>query len=192
MRPARIKRDDGFTLVEILIAMLVLVIGVLAVLAAFNAVRRLGTNSESQTVRAQVAEKDMQQLLSQGYDALGLSSTPTHSSDPINPTYYVTNGSPSRFQWDLTNTSRTEPLCTSSTSCGGSIATGPASWSSGGESGSIYRFITWVDDPCDTNNPTYCAGTADYKRVTVMVTQNNPDGPQKPLLISELVSDPTP
>ena len=62
----------------------------------------------------------------------------------------------------------------------------------GGESGSIYRFITWVDDPCDTNNPTYCAGTADYKRVTVMVTQNNPDGPQKPLLISELVSDPTP
>ena len=180
------KREDGFTLVELLIALVVLVVGIFAVIASFDATRRLGTNSESQTVRAQVAERDLQQLISQGYDALGLSSTPTHSTDPNNPNYYVTNGSPSTFQWDLTTSSRIEPLCTSATGCAGSIAPGPTSWTSGDASGSIYRFVTWVNDSCASA----CSSSTDFKRVTVMVTQTNQDGPEKPLLVSTLVSDP--
>jgi type II secretory pathway pseudopilin PulG len=189
MKPRRrIAQEDGFTLVELLIAAVILVVGIFAVIASFDAVRRLGTNNESQTVRAQVAEKDLQQIISQGYDAIGLSSTPTHSTDPNNPNYYVINGTPSKFQWDLTNSTRTENLCTSSTSCTGSIAPGPTAWSSGGESGSIYRYVTWVDDACGTGS---CPSTTDFKRVTVMITQTNQDGPQKPLLVSTLVSSPS-
>jgi Tfp pilus assembly protein PilV len=187
IRRATVQREDGMTLVEVLIASIVLVVGIFSVIAAYDAVRRLSSSSEAQTVRAQVAEKDMQLLLSGGYAALGLSSTPAHSTDPNNPAYYVNSGS---FQWDLTNTSRTEPLCTSTNGCGGSIAPGPTAWSSGGQSGNIYRFITWVDDPCDPNAPGICAGTTDYKRVTIMVTQNHMDAPTKPLLISEIVTNP--
>ena len=182
---ARIKSEQGgFTLVEILIATVILVVGIFAVVMAFDAVRRLGSNNESQTVRAQVAEKDLQQIISQGYDAIGLSSAPTHSTDPDNPNYYV-NGSV--FQWDLSNTSRTETLCTASTGCTGSIAPGPTSWTSGNASGSIYRYVTWVNDTCTGA----CSSTTDFKRVTVMVTQNSTTGPKKPLLISTLVSDPS-
>jgi type II secretory pathway pseudopilin PulG len=180
----RVKRDEeGFTLVELLIAIVVLVVGIFAVIMAFDATRRLASNNEAQTVRAQVAEKDLQQIISQGYDAIGLSSTPTHSTDPNNPTYYV-NGS--TFQWDLTNSSRTETLCTAATSCTGSVAPGPTAWTSGDASGQIYRFVTWVNDTCTGA----CSSTTDFKRITVMVTQTNQDGPQKPLLVSTLVSDP--
>jgi Tfp pilus assembly protein PilV len=182
-RATRVKAEDGFTLVELLIASIVLVVGIFAVIMAFDAVRRLGSNNESQTVRAQVAEKDLQQIISQGYDAIGLSSTPTHSTNVNNPNYYV-NGS--TFQWDLTNSSRTETLCTSGSGCTGSISPGPTSWTAGGESGSIYRFVTWVNDTCTGA----CSSTTDFKRVTVMVTQNDQDGPEKPLLVSTLVSDP--
>ena len=182
----QVRREDGFTLVELLIAAVVLVVGIFAMIASFDATRRLASNQESQTVRAQVAEQDLQQLISQGYDAIGLSSVPAHSTDPNNPNYYVTTGTPSTFQWDLTNPSRTESLCTSATGCTGSIAPGPTAWSSGGENGSIYRFVTWVNDTCTGA----CASTTDFKRVTVMVTQSNQDGPEKPLLVSTLVSDP--
>jgi type IV pilus assembly protein PilV len=179
----RVKREEGFTLVELLIAVIVLVVGIFAVIMAFDATRRLASNNEAQTVRAQIAEKDLQQIISLGYDAIGLSSTPVHSTNPNLPTYYV-NGS--TFQWDLANTSRTETLCTAATGCTGSIATGPTAWSSGGASGQIYRFVTWVNDTCTGA----CSSTTDFKRVTVMVTQNNQDGPDKPLLVSTLVSDP--
>jgi Tfp pilus assembly protein PilV len=183
----RVGREDGFTMVEVLIAAVILVVGIFAVIAAFDAVRRLGSNNESQTVRAQVAEKDLQQIISQGYDAIGLSSTPTHSTDPSNPNYYVITGTPPKFQWDLTNPTRVENLCTASTGCTGSIAPGPTAWSSGGESGNIYRYVTWVDDACGSSS---CPSTTDFKRVTLMITQTNVNGPDKPLLVSTLVSDP--
>lgn len=179
----RIEREDGFSFVEVLIGAVILIVGIFAVIMSFDAVRRMSSNSEAQTVRAQVAEKDLQQIISRGYDAIGLNSTPTHSTDPKNPNYYV-NGS--TFQWDLSTSSRTETLCTTSTGCTGSIAPGPTSWSSAGASGNIYRFVTWVNDACTGA----CSSTTDFKRVTVMVTQNNQDGPEKPLLVSTLVSDP--
>lgn len=189
-RAARLKAEDGFTLVEFLVAALVLMVGIFAVIASFDAVRRLTTNSESQTVRAQVAEKDLQQIVSLGYANVGLSSAPAHASDPNDPDYYVTNGPPAKFQWDLTNATRTESLCTAATGCSGSIAPGPVAWSAGGESGNIYRFVTWVDDPCDPGTPAACATATDYKRVTVMITQSNVSGPKTPLLLSTVVTDP--
>src|SRR5687767_15090230 len=107
-----VKREEGFTLVELLIGTVIMIVGIFAVIAAFDATRRMSNNNEAQTVRAQVAEKELQQIVSQGYDAIGLNSVPTHSTDPNNPNYYVTNGSPSVFQWDLTDSTRKESLCT--------------------------------------------------------------------------------
>jgi hypothetical protein len=38
------------------------------------------------------------------------------------------------------------------------------SWNDGVRfSGEVFRFVTWVDDPC-------CTGTQDYKRISVVVT----------------------
>ena len=176
------QRQDGFTLVELLVAVVIMVVGIFAVIMAFDAVRRLASNNEAQTVRAQVAERALQEIISKGYDEIGLSSTPTHSADPKNPNYYV-NGS--TFQWDLENTSRTETLCTTSTSCAGSISPGPTTFPSGDATVTIYRFVTWVNDTCGA-----CTSPTDFKRVTVMVTQANVNGPQMPLLVSEIVSDP--
>ncbi len=60
IRRVQVQREDGFTLVELLIASVILIVGIFAVIAAFDATRRLGSNQESQTVRAQVAEKELQ------------------------------------------------------------------------------------------------------------------------------------
>ena len=66
-----------------------------------------------------------------------------------------------------------------------------STWSDGQSrlSGSIYRYVTWVDDP---NIP----GTEDAKRVTIAVTANNTDAGgtgqlKKPVLVSSVVIDPS-
>jgi hypothetical protein len=160
--------------------------GILAFMATFAHTRHLSNRGEAQAVEVQVAEQELQRIVSLGYSNIGLSSTPTHSSNPSDPNFYVQNTSPATFQWDRGNSANVEQLCTGTTSCTGSLSPGPTAWSSGGHSGSIYRYITWVDDTCSACN----ASTRDYKRVTLMFTETGVNAPTTPFLISTVVADP--
>jgi type II secretory pathway pseudopilin PulG len=57
--------------------------------------------------------------------------------------------------------------------------------------GSIYDFITWTTDPTCSQTPTpgsACATTDDYKRVTVVVTQNGATHPSQPAIVAGFVT----
>jgi hypothetical protein len=82
--------------------------------------------------------------------------TASGSGDPKDPLNYVQGTS---YAYDWTSPSTVEPLVT-----GGTLAP-TSTWQDGRLGGNVYRFVTWVDDPCPV-----CTGTQDYKRVTVAVT----------------------
>ncbi len=190
MKQQRIAAEDGLSLVELLVAMTVLVVGILAFIQATVPSQRSITSSEVLATEADVADQEIDRIVSLGYAGVGLASAPTQSSNPDDPRYYVRSGN--RFQWDRDVAANDEPLCLPATGCTGSLATGPITWSSGQMTGSLYRYVTWVDDPCDpTASPQKCPTTTDYKRITLAVTHSGAGYPKTPYLVSTIVADPS-
>jgi prepilin-type N-terminal cleavage/methylation domain-containing protein len=187
--------EEGMTLIEVMVGLLILTIGIMASVQAFIPAQAFTRTSDYLTVESSIAQQELERIEALGYSGAWLSDTPQASSDPNNPGYYVRATTPLGFQWDTLSSSAVEPLCTSAAGCNG-IGSGLLSmsaWSvpttSGTKSGKVYRYVTTVDDSCGTT-PQYCTSTVDYKRVTVMVTHDGPGSPKKPYLISTLLGDP--
>jgi len=181
--PGRLVREEsGFTLLELMIAALVLSIGIIAIVGVFDSSRRLTTVAEKKEVAAHHAEAELERIQALPFSAVALTSTPAHSTDSTNPDYYVSSGSPSSYQWDQGNTGpKSDQLVADSTN--GQI-THLSNWTDGQSrlSGSIYRYVTAVNDPC-------CPGSGYARRATIAVTVNGA-GLTKPVLISSIVVDP--
>lgn len=176
--------ERGFTVVELLVALLIVTGGVLALLGVTDSSRRLTSTSERKEAAVHQAEQEIERLQARDYDSIALSSAPAASSDPASPAYYV-SGSPARYRWNqVTGATGTEPIVTDAAK---GVAPEPTSWSDGRLSGKLYRFITGVDD---TACGLLCPSTTDYKRITVAATVDGAGGPSKPTLVSSLASDP--
>src|SRR5205807_9697328 len=173
-------------LVEVLIAALLMAVGVIAMISVFDSSRGLVTTSEKNDVVAHQGEAEMERLLARDYASIALSTAPAHSTTSTDPDYYVQPDG--TYQWDQSPSPKpADPLVVDGTH---GAVTHVSTWNDGQSrlSGSIYRYVTWIDDP---NIP----GAADAKRVTVAVTVNNTDsGPtgqlKKPVLVSSVVIDP--
>ena len=185
---SRISREEGFTLFELLIAMMLIAIGVMALLGTFDYSRGTSATAEAQDAAAQVGEREVERIASLGYGAIALGSTPSSSLDPANPDYWVSNSSPATYRWDVTSgSSATEPLVVAG---GGGVSNDGGSWGDSRLGGRLYDFVTWVDDPCSAcSSSSDRAITSDYKRITVAVTANA-DRLKKPVYVSTIVTDP--
>lgn len=196
------RGQDGFTVVEVLVAALVLTLGIISLVGAFDPARRLGTNAEKRQVGSARAEQELDRIRSLPWNQIALKAQPTKNAGatPADPTYYITSscpvttapvsGSPC-YQWDWKKASSQEVLDVDTTN--GDSTPNPQSWTttistSNGSvrlSGKTYRFITWANDT-ECTNPT-CGAANDYRRVTVAVTVNGLDTPVE---MSTLVTDP--
>ncbi len=178
-------------LVEVLAAVLVLTVGIIGLIGAFDSARKLTLLSERRTSMAHRAQLEIERLQAIPYSELLMSSTPTHSAETANPDYYVKEGSPTEYQYGAVST-EAELLavaksgeCTSfvKTECG-VISTSPTGrecsqkvgaceWKDGLISGNVYDFVTWhTDKSCGAKCPT----KENYKRLTVVVTVKVPSG----------------
>jgi hypothetical protein len=117
------------------------------------------------------AQLEQESILSQPYAAIGTSvasiPTGTSTSNPWDVTNYVhSTANPPTYSYDYQNTATTEPFVTptTDTTCTCTLAAS-SSWNDGRYSGTVYRFITFVADPCPA-----CANSKDYKRVSVVVS----------------------
>jgi prepilin-type N-terminal cleavage/methylation domain-containing protein len=191
MRPrAGLAAEDGFTLIEILVAILLLSVAVIALMGTFDHSRKTTSTAEAQGAAVQVAEKHLEQIAALPYAQVGLGSPPTSSLDPANPNYWVTNSSPAQFRWDPSSPG-TEPIVT-----GGSVSNYRGTWGNARLSGTVYAYVTSVNDtacvapsPCTTAD---AAITNDYKRITVAVAADPPNALSKrPVVVSTIVADPT-
>ncbi|MHB8658311.1 MAG: prepilin-type N-terminal cleavage/methylation domain-containing protein [Solirubrobacteraceae bacterium] len=199
------RRDqDGFTVVEVLIAAVILIVGVLAVFGALDSARVLSLVSERETSLAHRAQQELERIQAIPYKQVAMSAAPPAGSGcpnpltaayPTSPDCYVSG---STYEYDRTKTSTSETLAIDATNgvitpnaAGSGCSDGCTStWSDGRFIGQIFDFVTWTSDP-SCSGGTICSTTTDYKRVTVVVTMTGISQPSQPVLVSTLVADPS-
>jgi prepilin-type N-terminal cleavage/methylation domain-containing protein len=170
--------ERGFTLIELVIAMAVLLTGVFGLIAGFASTEQLSLISERHAAMAHVAEKEIERLEGISYSQLELTSTPTTSTTVGNPAYYI-NGT--NYEYDRNNLTSTESLVLDATN--GTVPP-TQTWTEGQLSGTMYDFITWTSDPkCSPG----CPASQDYKRLTVGVTINGAPQPQAVYASSSII-----
>ena len=190
---ARARSQAGFTSVELLLAMMVGAVGLIALVGTFDVSQRLASHSEMKEAAAHVGEQAMEQMRSLDYGELALngSPSPTGSSDENNPAYYLGSDGAggSTYRWDQRENApagHTEPVVIDAEN--GKVAAAAQEWNDGRLKGHIYRYVT-----CGSTTAEDCAQgpeTSATKRITVAVTVENKLGPQNPVLLSTVIGNP--
>ncbi len=177
------RREDGATIIEALMALLVLVLGVIGTFTTFDGVQRLGMLGEKKQSATRYVQSEIEQARNLGWANLKMSATPPAASDTrgvvSGSTYAPPNGVAQTMVVSPT------PLSCTNTTC---VNPGPETWTYGGASGSVYRYVTKSQDTlCGSACP---AGGTDHLRVTIAVTINGPNAPKAAIVTSTVVIDP--
>lgn len=167
----RLRSEAGITIVEVIVAATVLLIGLLAGFLALDSASSAGKTAERQAIAAAVAERQIERLLAMSWSELAHCKTPEPSADPDSPLHQVQTGAPARFK--VLQDYRTPSLGTlAETPAEGeelvlqdpqtapcdadrtdAVFEGPIPFSSGTAAGAYYRFVTWRDDTCVAGFP---------------------------------------
>jgi len=171
----RLRSVDGFTIIEVMMAMLVLTVGIIGLMATFDSARKLTLVSERRAAAAHRAQWEIEKLEAQPYGELAMIETPKHSSASTNPDYYVNYNSPVKcteveahgcYAPNVEKAGEEEePLVVVAQVCKGteeekcgivlpspeghSCATnaiGSCEWKDGQVNGALYDFVTWHND----------------------------------------------
>jgi prepilin-type N-terminal cleavage/methylation domain-containing protein len=177
-----LAREDGFTLFELLMAITVLAVGLVALVSSFDHSRDLVSVAEKTEVASHRAERELERILSMSYLSVAHPETPASSPDSASPASYVSGGS---YQYDQGPTGpQSETLAVVT---GGSIGVSSSTWTDSETrlTGQIQSFVTWTGDYCTVADRAQCA-----KRVTVAVTVGGPRPLGRPVLISTIMTNP--
>ena len=170
------RSEEGFTVAEVVIAILILGLATLAVVQIFAAATRNSFRAEQSQVANDIAQREIEKIRNLDYNQIALSSTPAHVDDSTDPRERVESGG-TRF--DASNNGSLFDMVRNggaldgggTINCSGAsapcISPGPESFTSGDVSGRIFRFVVWRNDP--TCSPAVCAGSQDLKRVIIAV-----------------------
>ena len=179
----RLRDEQGIGMIEVMMAALVLVVGVVGTFSTFDGVRKLGTLGEKKQTATRFAQSEIENLRATGWSALQLSAAPTAFSDTRGTVAGATYAPP---RSGAAQTLTVAASCPTAASC---VTSGPTAWTYGNASGSVYRYVTSSRDTlCGADCP---VGGIDHKRVTVAVTVNGPNAPKAAIVISTIVIDPT-
>jgi len=176
----------GFTLVEIMAAILIIGLGLIVVAGSFDTFRTLSRSATKQETATQQAQRELERLRTLDWGQLEMNGTYASVANAKDPRSGIsgTSYAPSADR-------PAEPLVIGDPPAAGDPETRlvdyqAGSWTEDGAKGKIYRFVTLASD-------TVCAGCPgqDYKRVTVAVTVDDALGaPQRFWAVSTLVTDP--
>jgi prepilin-type N-terminal cleavage/methylation domain-containing protein len=186
---ARIRDERGFTLVELLIAMVLTAVGVVATLGVFGASGRTTVISQNTEVGAQQAQAELDRLSKLKYGELALTAAPVNSTDVKNPNYRV-SGTNFNVRSGLTEALVT----TAGTGATAKVDPGPSTFAVGQNdstiTGRIYRYVTWRDENCPAS---ICDGSQNTKRVIVAVSLDPVANTvqRSPLWFSTVIADPS-
>ena len=79
------RREDGMTIVEVVVAGMILIVGALGVLGIVDAAGHNVFRAEQSQVVANLLQQEMEKLRQVPYSELALTSLPAHASDPGDP-----------------------------------------------------------------------------------------------------------
>lgn len=169
-------REAGFTIVEVLVAAVILVIGALTTFGLLSAATRNTQRAKATQVALNLAQQELEYLRSLPNEELALTSTPPPSVDPLDPNYRVSAG---RFAVVREPRGSFGRLVVE----GGEIegesgktieeaAVLPSEpFEIGDVSGTIHRYVVWRnDEACGSACPT----SQDFKQIIVAVKLDTP------------------
>jgi prepilin-type N-terminal cleavage/methylation domain-containing protein len=181
-----LRYQDGFTLIEVMAALLLLTVGIFAVVTTFDFSRASTDQSELQTAAVDRAQREIEAIRSLPYEQVAhpLGGIASASGDDADPVARVSGAS---FAWDRSNGAASEPLAIAAD------GTVPMKQTIPREAGdrfgyTIWRFVTGTDEPaCATVE---CPEGGGYKRVTVVVRASGLGDTLAPVWTSTTVIDP--
>jgi Tfp pilus assembly protein PilV len=163
-----LKDDDGFSVVEVLVASIILVLGALAVFMTFSgAIHNVQRGRESQA-GITVAQREMEKIRGLPYSAIALKTTPPTSANSAEPNYRVSGET---FNVNRTGTASYGALVVSAS---GSVDASSSAFTVGGVSVTVYRYVVWRKDNayCATGTngeKESCKKGQNFKRVIIAV-----------------------
>jgi type II secretory pathway pseudopilin PulG len=162
------RREDGMTIVEVIVAGMILVVGGLGVLGIVDAATRSTFRAEQSQVVSNVLQAEMEKLRQLPYEKLALTALPVHDNDPENPNSRVASVS---FFYAGRNGTGLKSLVYngapdgSETIEGGTVSPGPTPFQVGQIKGDVYRYVVW-----DTCPSSLCQDGRYLKRAVVAVS----------------------
>jgi len=171
------KQEAGFTIVEVLVAIVVLVMGALATFSLLSAATRNTDRAQASQVALDLAQQELEALRSLSNEELALTSRPPSSSDPLDPDYRVSNGG--RFAIDREPRSVYRNLVVNGGEIEGEsgkvvekgVVKPSEKFEVGDVHGSIHRYVVWRnDEACGSACPT----SQDFKQIIVAIKLDTP------------------
>ena len=161
----------GFTLIEVVIAIFLLMLGSLTILSLVDASTRNNYRVEQSQVAVNQLEAELERIKRLPFEEVALTGVPSPSTDHGNPAWRVSSG---QFALERDGTDL-RPLVVNGSSleeggtvAGGTLSPAPTPFQSGDIGGTITRYVVWVND---TRCPdAICPGSQDIKRVIVAAT----------------------
>ncbi len=161
------KREDGMTLVEVVVAGMLLIVGSLGVFGIVEAGTRNVFRAEQSQMVANLLQQEVEKLRGVPYSELALTSLPSHSSEAENPNSRIAS---TNFFYTGRNSTGLKPLVYNGgisegeTIKGGTVNPGPTSIQVGKLKAKVYRYVVW-----DTCPSSLCQDGRHLKRVVVAV-----------------------
>jgi type II secretory pathway pseudopilin PulG len=170
-----VRSEEGFTIIEVLVAALILVLGAIATFGILASATIDNQRAKATQIALNKAQQEIEVLRSLSDEELVLKgSPPPPSSDEGNPDYRVNSGNgkfaikrgspPSEYKEMVVEGGVLYPTGTIGK---GAVEHGPTHFTSGDVSGNVYRYVVWRNDP--SCSPETCPGEQDYKQVIVAV-----------------------
>jgi prepilin-type N-terminal cleavage/methylation domain-containing protein len=194
--------ERGFTLVEVLVALLVLAVGLLGTFDAFVTSGRSITSAERVAAMTQEGQSQLASAAALPYANIADSSAPTQATttDTTNPSYYVSSCSTGTcYQWNPSVSSAVETVDVDTTH--GNVSPGPTTVvvPSPNATGctstatanckitmTVYTFVTETTDAVCSQSGISCVGTS-YKRIIVAVKNAGTGAPENPIYLTTFV-----
>jgi type II secretory pathway pseudopilin PulG len=175
MRPQ--AREGGFTIVEVLVAILILVIASLTTFTLLSAAVRNTERAKATQEALDLAQQEVEAMHSLSNKELALKTLPPHSSNTYSPNYrvdsaegsFAVNRQPVGGYHDLVRNGGVIEGGNGAVVEGGVVNPGPTPFENGDITGQIYRYVVWRnDEQCGSACPTH----QDYKQIIIAVKLN--------------------
>jgi Tfp pilus assembly protein PilE len=173
----RARHEGGFTIVEVLVAALILTIAAMATFGLLSSATKNTERAKATQVALDRAQQEVEKLRSLTNKELALEVNPASSTNEMSPGYRV-NASLGTYALSRTPAGEYHQMVVNGRWLygggvveGGIVDPGPEHFSSGDVDGWVYRYIVWRnDEQClDT-----CPGPQDYKQIVVAVKLDSP------------------
>lgn len=168
--------EAGFTIIEVMVAALVLVVGAMATFGMLSTATKNAQRAKATQVALNRAQQELERMRSLANDQLALTVTPASAGSPLNPNHRVRGGT---FALIRNPSSGYANMVVNGGSVfgggfveGGIVRPGPEPFSSGDVNGKVFRYVVWRDDAGCPDS--ICPGSQDYKQIVVAVKLDTP------------------